>query len=233
MYKRLLILMPSVLLSLLPVWGDDILMLKNGDEFPGKVLKISDKEIAFSAKSGGRFKQPAVDQTIPTGEVYMIKTEKRGTIFFINGQRIIRENVKSDRSADYIYLISGEEIPAWQVSLNNGIISYQKDKAQKRAMSNIGAFPVEEVFLVKYNDGSKDLFTDFDSIQVVEETDNNENAMLKVVFHEVLRGESLSDIADKYGVDVNKIKEWNELPDAFNSGTTLKAGTQLMLQVKQ
>lgn len=215
-------------------FADDIILLKNGDEISGKVSKISDKEVSLSVKSGGLFKQSAVEQQIPTDQIYMIKTDKRGTTFFVNGQRIIKENVKPDKSADYIYLVEGAEIPAWQLILDKGIISFQKDKAKKRAMSNIGAYPIDKVFMVRYNDGSKDIFNDLDSVSNTskENKDAEGKTPLKVVFHDVLKGETLGSIASKYGVEVEQIKQWNEFPSQYNPGTTLKAGSQLILQVK-
>lgn len=215
-------------------FADDVVLLKSGDELSGKISKISDKEVSLSVKSGGLFRQSSEEQSIPTDRIYMIKTDKRGTTFFIDGKRVIRETIKPDKSADYIYLVTGGEIPAWQLSLDNGIISFQKDKTKKRAMSNIGAYPVEEVFMVRYNDGSKDIFTDLDSAwsNGKEKDKTGDNTPLKVVFHDVVKGETLGSIADKYGVEVEQIKQWNEFPAHFNPGTSLKVGSQLILQVK-
>ena len=226
----LILLMSNVAIG----YADDIILLKNGDELSGKVSKISDKEVTVSVKSGGLFKQSSELRAIPTEEIYMIKTDKRGTTFFINGKRVIKESVKPDKSADYIYLVEGGEIPAWQLSLENGIISFQKDKTHKRAMSNIGAYSVDKIFMVRYNDGSKDIFTDLYSVMAVaEETDKAlDNTQLKVVFHDVLKGETLGSIARQYGVEVEQIKQWNELPGQYNPGTSLKAGSQLILKVK-
>lgn len=236
---KLLVRKVSVLLILMLVnvtigYADDFIILKNGDELSGKVSKISDKEVSLSVKSGGLFRQSSEEQTIPTSQIYMVKSDKRGTTFFIDGKRVIRETIKPDKSADYIYLVAGGEIPAWQLNLDNGIISFQKDKTKKRAMSNIGAYPVEEVFMVRYNDGSKDIFTDLDAVSNTSnvKSDNGNNAPLKVVFHDVLRGETLGSIAEKYGVEVEQIKQWNEFPAHFNPGTSLKVGSQLILQVK-
>lgn len=236
---RTFFLLFSLILSATGLAADQ-LMLRSGDLIEGKLIKISDSEVSFRpiTGKGGMFSKAKMgdEMKLDLNSVYMVKTEKRGTIFLVNGQRVIRENVEIPKDADVIYLVEGMEIPAWQLKLENGIISYQKEKEKKRAMSNIGAFPQEEVFMVKYSDGSVDVFTELPEYKKQPKTqarqEESSAPQFKVIFHNVKSGETLAAIAERYDVSVEEIIEWNELPARTTARTRLKVGTQLMLQVK-
>lgn len=238
MYRTIFCSLSLVLLSFLGVFAKDVVILRNGDEVSGKIVKVSDREVVLSKSSRLFSSENGRNLVIPASKVYMVKSDKKRSTFFVNGERIIKESPNHDKSADLIYLVKGEEIEAWEVQMKSGILSYQKDKKQKRAMSNVGAFPKEEVFMVVYSDGSKDIFTEISEDSTVSQnkektdSDEHEQPQLKVVFHNVLQGETLGKIAEEKGVSVNDIIEWNELPGTYKATTTLKAGTQLMLQIK-
>lgn len=233
---RILILVLTVICSATSALAEDILLLRNGEEARGKLELVSDKEVAFSVKSGNFFSQQSERVVVPATDVYMIKTDKRGTIFFDREyKRKSTETQKHDKSADLIYLADGGEIPAWSISIANGVLSYQKDKKKVRAMSNIGAIRTEEVFMVKYSDGSKDLFTDISAgsdKNAKSAADSEENVKIKVVMYNVQTGENLGAIAQKFNVSVAEIKEWNDLPVKYNDISKPVAGTQLMIQTK-
>lgn len=218
--------------------ADDFLMLRNGEEYNGKLEVISDKEVSFSTKSGGLFSSNSQRNVFPTNDVYMIKTDKRGTIFFNRKhQRSVVPTVKIDKSADLIYLADGGELQGWQVVINNGILSYQKNPKQKRAMSNIGAIDLDEVFMIKYSDGSKDIFTDITVDKAEEEqaavpVPVVEPEKIKVILYNTRAGETLGTVAEKYNVSVEDIIEWNDLPARYKSTTKLSSGMQLMIQTK-
>ena len=65
--------------------------------------------------------------------------------------------------------------------------------------------------------------------QMVEKTQvEKPSGQMKLVYHEVKEGESLSLIAKKYGVTVAELIKWNKL-----SSTKLSIGQIIKLQVKQ
>lgn len=216
--------------------AEDLLLLRNGDEFRGKLDVVSDKEISFTVKSGSLFSNSSERRSVPTSDVYMVKTDKRGTIFFDRQrERKMVETTKPDKSADLIYLVDGGEVQAWQISIANNVLSYQKDKKQLRAMSNVGAFPIEDVFMVKYSDGSKDIFTDISGGKTEKPNDlvtEQEEIKLKVVMYNVQRGETLGQIAGKFGVSVSDIVEWNDLSSKSTEQTKPVVGGQLMIQTR-
>lgn len=92
------------------------------------------------------------------------------------------------------------------------------------------------MFLIKYKDGTKDKLSDIslkkqESPVAVEETVDEpvEEEPLQVVFHSVSKGETLSSVAKKYGVTVDEIIEWNDLPAKLKANSRLQADMQLMI----
>lgn len=225
-------------ICLLGFAADDLIILRNGDTIEGRVTKISDKEVSFE-KASGKIHDKRIngDGIVSSTDVYMVRTKKRGTTFFTDRQRSIKETVMPEKNADLIFLLKGEVVIGWQVQLENGILSYQKEKEQLRAMSNVGAFPINEVFMVMYSDGSKDVFNEItvgtSSQNKSDKNDSDQQSQIKVVFHNVKSGETLGAIANMYGVTVKKIIEWNELSSRYTTSSKLKSGTQLMLEVKK
>lgn len=164
----------------------------------------------------------------------MVRTDKRGTIFYNReGVRTISPTTKVERSADIIYLVDGGEIAAWNISLANGIINYQKNPKAKRAMSNIGAIPTEDVFMVKYSDGSKDIFTNINNMghESQKKVNKDDEITIKVIIYNVVAGDTLTKISEKYNVKIDDIKEWNDLSSKYGATTKLSPGTQLILQI--
>ena len=228
-----LILTASYMVS----FADDILMTRKGMEYTGKLDIIGNSDVVFNVRGGYSWGSRPNKVAIPIEDVYMIKTEKRGTIFFNRQrERSIQPTNKIEKDADVIYLVDGGEIPAWNVTLANGILSYQKNSQQKRAMSNIGAYPLEEIFMVKYNDGSRDIFTDITSappVIIPEKIEEKETEKkLKIIMYTVQTGETLGDIASKFNVNLENIIEWNELSPKSTKSTKPAAGNQLMIQVE-
>lgn len=215
--------------------AQDYILLTNGDDMHGKLVSMSDKEVRFIAKKDGKlFRSNNSNLTFTLDEVYMIRTSKRGTTFIVDGKRVIRESVDIDKDADIIYLLEGKEIPAYNISLDNDIISFNRHKKARKAFSDIGQYYIGKVFMVRYSDGSKDIFTEIDKQKEnpVETQASSSEGRLKVVFHTVKSGENLTQIANQYDVEVEDIKEWNELRPSINGDYRPKVGTQLMLQVR-
>ncbi len=216
------------------VGAEDLLITRTGDEYKGKLELLSDKDVSFNVKSGGLIGSRSAQKVFPTGEVYMIKSDKRGYTFFNRKrERVILPSQPIGKKADLIYLADGGEVPAWNISLKDGVISYQKSPKQMRALSNNDAIPVQDVFMIKYNDGSKDIFTD---ITVDLESEKNSakagEKKLKVIFYKILRGETLESIARKYDVGVEDLREWNEFPASVKNDSKLTPGDQIMIQVE-
>lgn len=211
---------------------EDMLMLRNGQEIKGKLEMISDREILFSQGKG-----KGQSETYPVRDVYMVKTEKRGTIFYNPaGSKSITGSVKNNRKASYIYLVEGGEEEAWDIRMSNGIIKFTKNPKLAATPSNTGVYPTEEVFLIKYPDGSKDLITDIsgEPPEKVGQNPSGVSTKIRVVMVQVSKSTTtIGDIAREYDVKVEDIIEWNDLPNGSTANSRLSAGTQLMIQIEE
>ncbi|MDO4161369.1 MAG: LysM peptidoglycan-binding domain-containing protein, partial [Prevotellaceae bacterium] len=145
-----------------------------------------------------------------------------------------------------VYLVSGKEIQAYNLQVVENQVLYQEKEGKSGLFGGSKHSPVislntDDVFMIKYKDGTKDILTAFAKEEkqnnIVEET-NNETAQqaeveeLKVVFHNVKNGETLKIISDRYNLKADDIIKWNDLSSKIKLNTKLKAGTQLMLYVK-
>lgn len=231
-----------MMLSLLPITlsaQNDLIILRNGNEIPSKVIQVDAKSITYkeSAKAKRELHQDLCD-------VYMIRYEKRGNIYITDeGKRITGENNKWEKGADRIYLVTGKEIQAFNLNVGVNEITYSLGigkgpfrKKNSRYFSQ--SLSPQEVFMIKYADGTKDILTDIrrktepsgeENETSITEVDENER---QVVFHNVKKGETLNTIAKRYDVTVKEIIDWNDLPKTAKATTRLQSGTQLMVYVK-
>lgn len=214
--------------------AQDFVILANGEEIECKLNSVSDESIQIAITRRSGLKKHTMTETYPLNEVYMIKGGKRGTTFIVDGKRIIKPSSDIPKDANIIYLLEGGEIPAWNITLGaNGVVSYKKEKKTFEDQHLLAS----QIFLIKYADDSKDIFNSPLAVaQKQEEAESKPEPEpkpeLKVVFHTVKKGETLANIAERYDVTVDDIKEWNELGGALSDQYRPKANTQLMIQAK-
>lgn len=225
-----------LLLAASTALADDILMMRSGQEFRGKLDVAGEKEILFKVKKGnGLFGSTKDFSKFPTSEVYMIKTDKRGTIFFNRiGERLMRSSQKYPKDAALIYTVDGEELGGFDLNMADGVLSFKKDPKEGNVPYNVVNAAKNSIFLIKYPDGSKDLLTEI-PLEVKQlapkEELKEETPKIKVIMHNVAKGETYADIAKQYGVTVAQIVEWNELPSKTTGVTRAAVNSQLMIQL--
>jgi len=216
---------------------DDLIVLRDGSELAVKVIQVDGRLVTYKerAKAKRELYQDLRD-------VYMIRYEKRGNIYITDdGKRITGENEKWDKSADRIYLVEGREIQAYNLSVRADRITYSlgsgKGLFKKKSSTYMSqSVSPQDVFMIKYADGTKDIITDItrkeepaEEEQTVAEAQENER---QVVFHNVKKGETLKSIAQRYDVSAKEIIEWNDLPKNTKPTARLQSGTQLMIYVE-
>lgn len=171
MFRRFITILTITLIAAASALADDVILLRNGEELNGKVSLITDTEIYFTAKEKkgllksltGIIRQDdhKGEQVLPASEIYMIKSDKRGNTFFdAYGNRSQKTSPKRDKSATTLYLVSGDEIPCWELTLEHGIYSFRKDKKLEKQAGNVGAYPKEDIFMIVYPDGTHEIITD-------------------------------------------------------------------------
>lgn len=243
-YWYLLIILNVISLST-SVSAEDKIIFRNGDLSSCKILSVDNDSIevvlptakSVFGKSIYVINKGTVGAKVSIKDVYMVCYEKRGNIYFNkDGQRKSGEMQKLDKTADVIYLLSGAEIPAWDIRFEDNCVKFQKDKTKKKAFSSLGSFPVEEVFMILYSDGSKDVLNDFKEPElepvVVEPVKEEPKEIIKVIYHKVKRGETLAEVSEKYGVSPDEIIEWNELSNKFKPSSRLPIDRDIIIYQK-
>lgn len=217
----------------------DVVILRNGDIFSSKVNQITAKSLIFENYTNG-----VESDQYPLSDVYMVKYAKRGNVYFMpDGRRMTGENQLINYAASIIYTVDYKEIQAFDIVMELGTISYSKKKPTKKDRYP-SRYTVEDtnVFMIIYPDGTKEIFSDLSKVEtpqeeVVEKTTVAADTVpakpeLKVVFYTTVSGDNLAKIAKKHDVEVEEIREWNELPASLKPTSPIRKGTQLMLYIK-
>ncbi len=231
------------LLTSLPSFAQkDLIILKNGREVNASIVQVNDRQVVYRLTS----KKNDPELSMDNSEVYMIHFSKRGNVYINSeGKRITGENHQLPKDADIIYLIEGKEIPAYDVKVYDSYVTYlNKKHTNKKVVPVAEVIQRNQIFLIKYTDGTIDLINDLSASSSKEaavsaESENThsedpgiqEEEML-VVFHNVKKGDTLMSIAERYDVAVEDIITWNELSAKIKPNAKLQADMQLMLYVK-
>lgn len=216
--------------------ASDRIILKNGQEYNVKLVQITDEKVVYSELTTSTL----IQNEVPSKDVYMVYIEKSGNVYFTaEGKRITGESQKADiQKYDVIYLVKGGEISVEKVRITNDFIVYTpKGKKSRlsfhsRGKSNDFVLEKQDVFMIRYKNGMRDIITSIE-VQEVKEPEKpvveEDKPQFVVVFHSVKRGENLEKIASRYKVTVKEIIDWNELPSKYKAKTPLASGMQLMI----
>lgn len=236
--KPLAAIIFSIYMPALAAAQDDLMIFRDGSEKSVKVIQVADKRVTYLPQGKKNTQETYADPK----DVYMIRFKERGNVYITpEGKRVTGENRKTDKGADLIYMVEGKEIQAYNLQVLENVIVYQEEKPKKKQYVSPVTVGKDEVFMIKYKDGTKDMITDITAggheaeeragSEAAEEEPAKEQE-LQVVFHNVKKNETLAIISRRYGLAVKDIIEWNDLPPKLKPSTRLQAGMQLMLYVK-
>lgn len=216
-------------------FAKDIIILRNGDIIEGKLKKITVASVTIDSK------RTLIEY--PIKDVYGIKHSERGNTFFDrSGTRRSSKVLKEDKYADHVYLTMGGEKLLWQTAVSDGFVIGNDGWDTARNEPIVYKIPVENVFMIQYCDGSTDVLNEIPLIsesatqQRVSAHDKTEKEEkedeMKVIFHKVEKGENLTMIAEKYGIAIKELRDWNEIPGRQGNIAPLPTGSQLMIYQK-
>lgn len=217
---------------------EDKIILRNGQEMNVKITQINLDEIYFKTSS----KKDAIQEVLNISDIYMLYTETRGQIYISpEGKRFTGNNQEFDKDVSIIYLTKGGGIPASDININGDEINYKKANIQsgffkkKTKITPFITINASDVFMIRYPDGTRDIITRLEknkNEEKIEDKDNN-SPELKVIFHNVNARETLATISKRYGVKVEDIIKWNDLPIKTSANACLQTDMQLMIYVEQ
>lgn len=152
--KRKILLFLLLLVAVLPTMAsDDVFMLtRNGDLLEIKLDRITTNKVYFINLQ----KRKRGTQIAPRDFVYMIKTEKKTTIFFKeNGDEVTRNSVEVDDDDDVIYLMEGKELVVYNINVQGDVVTFKLGKRKKDKLYHLKK---EEIFMIRHKDGYKEIF---------------------------------------------------------------------------
>ena len=131
-----------------PLWTyaqRDLIILRDGSERRVKIVMVKNDNTLFATD-----KKSSIQESIPNKDIYMIKYDKRGNVFFTeNGERFSgTDDAKIPSNATAIYLLRGEEI-----------IGYKDASTINKS----------DIFLIVYPDETRELLNDFAIIRRMRE----------------------------------------------------------------
>lgn len=232
----------------LSVTAKDLVMLRNGLEMQVYVVQVGNDRLVYKVSDD----DDATMEFVDVKDVYMIFYEKRGIVYITQeGKRVsedamVTELLINDDAPSNVYLKKGKIYPAYNLQILEDEIVFdrvvamkQKFFSKKKEMAKI-TLSKDEVFLIKYKDGTKDIINEFApkeepkvEIEVeLQEPEKPTEDVQQVIFHNVKSGDTLAKLAKRYNVTVEEIKEWNDLPEKLKSTARLQNDMQLMLYVE-
>ena len=149
-----------------PLWANaqrDLIILRDGSERRVKIVMVRNDNTLFATD-----KKSSVQESVPNKDVYMIKYDKRGNVFFTeNGERFSgADDAKIPSNATAIYLLKGEEIIGYNVEMDADKVSFTKTKKEGKDVSTINK---SDIFLIVYPDETRELLNDFATIRRMRE----------------------------------------------------------------
>ena len=161
--KWALLLLFLVFCPLLTCAQRDLIILRDGSERRVKLVMVKNDNTLFATD-----KKSLVQESIPNKDIYMIKYDKRGNVFFTeNGERFSgADDAKIPSNATAIYLLKGEEIIGYNVEMDADKVSFTKTKKEGKDASTINK---SEIFLIVYPDETREMLNDFVTVRRMRE----------------------------------------------------------------
>ncbi len=216
----------------------DVIMLRSGLEKEVYVIQVGNDKIVYKESKG----KNATEEFLNLEDVYMISYEKRGIVYITQDGKRVSEDAESmkalkKKTSSWVYLVKGKVYPAYNLKISQDEIEFKR--LSGKDFSNM-IFNKNDVFLIKYSDGTKDIITEFKpkeapkpAITKTPEVKPEEPVedVQQVIFHNVKSGDTLAKLAKRYNVKVEDLKEWNELPAKLKPTARLQTDMQLMIYV--
>lgn len=161
--KWALLLLFLVFCPLLTCAQRDLIILRDGSERKVKIIMVKSDNTIFTAD-----KKSSVQESLSNKDIYMIKYDKRGNVFFTeNGGRMTGAgDGKIPSNATAIYLLKGEEIIGYNVEMDVDNVSFT---ATKKEDENLKTIRKSDIFLIVYPDETRELLNDFATIRRMRE----------------------------------------------------------------
>ncbi len=201
--KNLLLLL-MMFISLDAFAGDDdILVTRDGNLTPVKIVKISTQEVTYIDLS-----KKKRQRTAPTNSVYMIMKEKGSNIFFDEeGNQMTSPVVKIDKKDNVMFTNGGKIFPIYEVSIGKDAVTY---KLQDKKKADVETMNKSDIFMIRNSDGTTTVFTMPKETSQPNNTQTNTNSSTQNILPETQKAKasSLSPVEQR---NLNLINAYNNI----------------------
>ena len=208
-----------ILLSSCPLWTygqRDLILLRDGSERKVKIILVKNESTVFSVD------ESSAQQNISNKDIYMIKYDKRGNVFFTeDGERVTGAgDGKIPSNATTIYLLKGQEIIGYNVEMDTIRVLYTTSRKRGKDLFSVNK---SDIFLIAYPDGTKEMLNDFESIKrmreetLAEKRRQEEEARLAELRSRYPKDATIKTIKN-VSINVSLLTETDEVVTYKNSG---------------
>lgn len=135
--------------------AQDAIIFRDGRVKSVKIIQTNNDKTLFRESDNKKAPEEYVENT----KVFMLKFKTRGNVVFnSNGERILAtsEPTQIPKDAIVVYYKDGREVPAYNLTMDENVVSFKTDKKTKdRPVFS----PKSEVFMISYPDGTRDILT--------------------------------------------------------------------------
>ena len=157
------------------IHAQDAIIFRDGRVKSVKIIQTNNDKTLFK-ESGNK---NATEEYVENTKVFMLKFKTRGNVVFnANGERILTtsEHTEIPKDAIVVYYKDGREVPAYNLTMDASVGSFQ---TSKRAKDRPIFSPKSEVFMIRYPDGTRDILTNLAVAEQQQREREEEEARLK------------------------------------------------------
>lgn len=157
------------------VSAQDAIIFRDGRIKSVKIIHTNNDKTLFKESDN----KNASEEFVENKKVFMLKFKTRGNVVFNSrGERILvsSEHVAIPKDAIVVYYKDGREVPAYNLSMDQNIVSY---KTGKKTKDGPVYSPKCDVFMIRYPDGTRDILTNLAVEEEQQREREAEQARLK------------------------------------------------------
>ena len=157
------------------VHAQDAIIFRDGRIKSVKIIQTNNDKTLFKESDN----KNASEEFVENKKVFMLKFKTRGNVVFNSrGERILvsSEHVAIPKDAIVVYYKDGREVPAYNLSMDQNIVSY---KTGKKTKDGPVYSPQCDVFMIRYPDGTRDILTNLAVEEEQQREREAEQARLK------------------------------------------------------
>ena len=172
MRKSIALLFLMTMCNIVAIAQKDLIIKRDGSEMQVKIIMVDTRETVYKTDDRKNSEELRINNT----DIYMIKYEKRGNVFFsTTGERFQgKGGNKIPKDAIILYLKAGEEVFAYDLGMDMRNVSYKTSDAKNARVLKLQK---DLVFLIKYPDGTREILSEFKTVADKKRTETQKSGV--------------------------------------------------------